>query len=162
MPDEKASPSMRHSALLSTLAVTILSACAVPTWVAENVHPYRINVRQGNYVDQAMVSQLRKGMSQDQVRFILGTPLLTDIFHSNRWDYVYRFKPGDGPAEERRIAVFFVDGRLDYVEGDVVAGTAPELAVAPPARVIDFGAADMSVPPPEEKKSSWWSRLWPW
>lgn len=134
----------------------------MPNWVAENVHPYRINVRQGNYVDQAMVSQLRKGMSQDQVRFILGTPLLTDIFHANRWDYVYRFKPGDGPVVERRIAVFFVDNTLDHVEGDVVAGAGSELAVAPPARVIDLGAADMSQPPAEEKKSSWWSSWWPW
>jgi len=153
---------MRHSLLASTLAATLLAACSFPTWVADHLHPYRINVRQGNYVDQAMVSQLHKGMSQDQVRFILGTPLLVDIFHADRWDYVYRFKPGNGEAEERRMAVFFVDGKLDHVEGDVVAGTAPELAVAPPARVIDLGVADPSVPREEEKKSSWWSSWWPW
>jgi outer membrane protein assembly factor BamE len=153
---------MRHSVLASTLAVTILNACAFPNWVAEKVHPYRINVRQGNYVDQAMVSQLRKGMSQDQVRFILGTPLLVDIFHADRWDYVYRFKLGSGEVQERRMAVFFVDGKLDHLDGDVVAGTAPEMAVAPPARVIDLGVADPSVPREEEKKSSWWSSWWPW
>lgn len=149
---------MRLALLLLPLA---LAACSVPTMVAENVHPYRIDVRQGNYVDQSMVSQLKKGMSQEQVRFVLGTPLLTDVFHADRWDYVYRFKRGNGALEERRMAVFFVDGKLDHVEGDVVAGAPPEVAAAPPARVIDLGGADMSVPP-EEKKPSWWSRLWPW
>lgn len=129
--------------------------------VAENVHPYRIDVRQGNYVDQAMISQLRKGMSQDQVRFVLGTPLLVDIFHSDRWDYVYRFKKGDGPLEDRRISVFFVDGKLDHVAGDVVAGDPPVAAAAPQARVIDLGSAP-GLPPVEEKKSSWWSGWWPW
>ena len=152
---------MRPFLLASTLAATPLAACSVPTWVAEHVHPYRINVRQGNYVDQAMVSQLRKGMSQDQVRFVLGTPLLTDIFHADRWDYIYRFKTGTGEVEERRMAVFFMDGKLDHVEGDVVAGTPPEVAVAPPARVIDLGVADSSTPR-EEEKPSWWSRWWPW
>jgi outer membrane protein assembly factor BamE len=154
---------MRYFAVLaSAFAVTTLTACSLPERVAEKVQPYRIDVRQGNFVDQAMVSQLQKGMSQEQVRFVLGTPLLVDIFHSNRWDYVYRFKRGGGGEETRRLSVFFVDGKLDRVDGDVVAGTPPEVAVAPPARVIDLGVADPSAPREEEKKSSWWSSWWPW
>jgi outer membrane protein assembly factor BamE len=155
-------PSLPRARLLSLLAVATLSACSVPTLVAENVHPYRIDVRQGNYVDQAMVSQLKKGMSQEQVRFVLGTPLLSDIFHADRWDYVYRFKRGSGKLEDRRMSVFFVEGKLDHVAGDVVAGEPPEAAMAPPARVIDLGGSAGSAPPAEKKTSSWWSGWWPW
>ena len=53
------------------------------------VTPYRIEIQQGNYVSQDMVAQLKPGMTKEQVRFVLGTPLVTDIFHADRWDYVY-------------------------------------------------------------------------
>lgn len=85
------------------------------------VSPYRIDVRQGNYLSQEMVSQLKKGMTKDQVRYALGTPLLKDMFHANRWDYVYTFATGKGDKEERKVTVFFdADGRLLSVAGDVV------------------------------------------
>lgn len=103
------------------------------------VKPYVIDVRQGNFVTQEMVSQLKVGMSKDQVRYILGTPLLTDIFHVERWDYVYRFKPGQDEAQQRRIAVFFADGKLVKVDGDVVAATTPlDASGAAQNRVLDI------------------------
>ena len=83
--------------------------------------PYRIDVRQGNYVTQEMVSQLKTGQSMDQVRFILGTPLVADPFHAERWDYVYRFQPGHGEAQQRRITVYFSDGKLARITGDVMS-----------------------------------------
>lgn len=148
---------MRYSPVLATaFAVTTLAACSVPTMVAEKVQPYRIDVRQGNYVDQTMVSQLKKGMSQEQVRFILGTPLLVDLFHSNRWDYVYRFKRGNGGLETRNLSVFFVEGKLESVDGDVVAGAPPEAeSAAPAARVID-----LTTPATETKESGRWWWFW--
>jgi outer membrane protein assembly factor BamE len=82
---------------------------------------YRIDVRQGNYVDQEMVGQLRKGMTREQVRFVLGTPLVVDMFRENRWDYVYRFTEGWGEPQTRTLSLFFVNDRLDSVEGDVMA-----------------------------------------
>lgn len=82
---------------------------------------YRIDVRQGNYVDQEMVAQLRKGMTRDQVRFALGSPLVVDIFRENRWDYVYRFTEGWDDPQTRTLSLFFVDDKLDSVEGDVMA-----------------------------------------
>jgi outer membrane protein assembly factor BamE len=82
---------------------------------------YRIDVRQGNYVDQEMVSQLRKGMTRDQVRFALGSPLVVDMFRENRWDYVYRFTEGWGEPQTRTLSLFFVDDKLNSVEGDVLA-----------------------------------------
>jgi hypothetical protein len=79
-------------------------------------------------------------MTKDQVRFILGTPLVTDLFHADRWDYVYRFKPGHGEAQQRRFVVYFAEGKLARLSGDVVAeaqsATEPQPAAA--ARVIDI------------------------
>lgn len=104
----------RH-ALLLVLTCT-LAACSVPQLVT----PYRMEIQQGNYVSQEMVSQLRPGMSREQVRFVLGTPLLTDIFHADRWDYVFYRDVLGGVREERKLTVIFVDGKLARLEGDVV------------------------------------------
>jgi outer membrane protein assembly factor BamE len=92
--------------------------------------PYRIDIQQGNFVSPEMVAQLKRGMTKEQVRFVLGTPLVTDIFHAERWDYIYLLdRPGE-PRERRRLAVFFEDGKLSRLEGDVVA----EAGDAEPAR----------------------------
>ena len=96
-------------------SVVALSGCSL----AERLTPYKIDVRQGNDVTPEMVAQLKKGMSKDQVRFVLGTPLVTDVFHADRWDYVYRFQPGRGKVSERRLTVYFKDGVLDRVIGDI-------------------------------------------
>lgn len=125
-------------------ASLLLGACSVDSMVSA----YRIDVRQGNYVDQAMVAQLRSGMTREQVRFVLGTPLITDMFHENRWDYVYRYTEGWEEAETRRLTLFFIDDKLSSVDGDVVAaGSGPEEAVAPPAR-----SRVVEVPPLAGKK----------
>jgi outer membrane protein assembly factor BamE len=88
---------------------------------------YRMEVQQGNYVSQEMVSQLRAGMTRDQVRFVMGTPLVTDVFRPDRWDYIYmRRRANAREFEERRLTVFFENDRLARVEGDVVAGDVPE------------------------------------
>jgi outer membrane protein assembly factor BamE len=78
-----------------------------------------------------MVSQLKPGMTKDQVRNTLGTPLLTDIFHADRWDYVYRLEAADGKREQRRLTVFFVDDKLARVAGDVVPAAPKPEAAAP-------------------------------
>lgn len=79
--------------------------------------PYRPDIQQGNFVSQEMVAQLKEGMTQDQVRFVLGTPLLTDIFHAERWDYVFRLAKGNGELTTSRVTVFFKDNRLARFEG---------------------------------------------
>lgn len=84
--------------------------------------PYRIEIQQGNYVTQEMVVQLKPGLTRDQVRYVMGTPLLNDIFHEERWDYVFvRQRANSRDVEYRRIAVFFEDGKLKRVDGDIVA-----------------------------------------
>lgn len=114
-----ASRNAMRKLLSSVLLVTAVSGC---TAVGDFLKPYRIDVRQGNFITQEMVSQLKPGMSRDQVRFVLGTPLVADVFHADRWDYVYRFQPGKGALQERRLSVVFESGKLVRVEGDVRPG----------------------------------------
>ncbi len=89
------------------------------------ITPYKVEIQQGNFVSQEMVSQLKPGMSKEQVRFVLGTPLLTDIFHAERWDYVYWRETPAGEREQRKFAVYFDDGRLARVDGDIAASGEP-------------------------------------
>ena len=139
----------------STLLVAALCGCSsVPRLVNE----YKIDVQQGNVLTQEMVSQLRPGLSKDQVRFILGTPVLIDMFHANRWDYVYRLQKGSGgTAEMRKFSAFFdTSDKLVRVAGDVTAAQPADLGVLPEThrREIDLGsiAADSVAPPPGEEK----------
>lgn len=126
--------------------ITLLSACSSNT-MTRVVKPYRIDVRQGNYVSQEMLSQLTPGMSQEQVRFIMGSPLLVDVFHADRWDYYYRFSQGYKQPQERRVTLFFKDGKLDHLEGDVVAGSGEHTELPVASRVIDVtGPAAASAP----------------
>ena len=112
---------MRTILLVIFLLSPLLAACNP----LRALSVYRMEIQQGNYLTQEMVSKLQAGMTRDQVRFVLGTPLLTDIFHDNRWDYVYRRQRADSrEVEERRLSVFFDNDRLVRVEGDVTTGLA--------------------------------------
>lgn len=123
------------------LPALFLAGCSNTPDIASRLSPYRIDVRQGNYVTQEMVAKLRPGMSRDQVRFVLGTPLVNDMFHADRWDYVYRFQPGRGEVQLRRLVVFFEDGKLARLGGDVVAETTAAAAPAESAaRVVEVPA----------------------
>jgi outer membrane protein assembly factor BamE len=119
--------------------VLLLAACSslpdvsVPD-VTSVITPYRIDIRQGNFVSQEMVAQLKPGMTRDQVRFVLGTPLVTDIFHADRWDYVYRFQPGRGEVQQRRLTVYFEEGKLTRVAGDVVGSDTHDAAAVATSR----------------------------
>lgn len=79
--------------------------------------PYRPDIQQGNFVSQEMVAQLKEGMTQDQVIFLLGTPLLNDVFHADRWDYAFRLQKGNGEITTSRVTVFFQDNLVSHFEG---------------------------------------------
>ena len=112
-------------AVLPLIVAFALAACGYVPRIP-GVTPYRIDIQQGNYISQDMVAQLKPGMSKDQVRSALGTPLLADIFHADRWDYVFwREKPG-AEREQRKLTVFFEDGRLTRLDGDLVAAGATQ------------------------------------
>lgn len=79
---------------------------------------YRIAVQQGNIIDQKKVDQLKLGMSKRQVQFVMGSPLLNDAFHENRWDYIYQLRKGDDTLRNRRFTLYFDDDKLVSYEGD--------------------------------------------
>jgi outer membrane protein assembly factor BamE len=117
--------------LLPGLTAVLLSWGCSGVPILPGLMPYKMEIQQGNFVTQDMVSRLKPGMTKDQVRFILGTPLVTDIFHAERWDYVYtRVPEGGGAMEQRRLAVFFDAGKLSRLEGDVVSQAASAAAPA--------------------------------
>lgn len=103
--------------------------------VLPGLTPHKIDIQQGNYVTQEMVSKLKPGMSKSQVRFALGTPLVVDPFHADRWDYVYVQQKGGRTVEQRHIAVIFKDEKLVRIDGDVApapsAAAAGETAATP-------------------------------
>lgn len=147
---------LRTRLLPLAASCVLLAACSLkPSFLNE----YRIDVQQGNVLNQDMVAQLKPGQTRDQVRFLLGTPLITDIFHQQRWDYVYRYQNGQtGQVESRKFAVFFdTEGRLERVAGDVEVAEVAELTTpAAKSQLVDLGelsgeAADKPLPPPEER-----------
>jgi outer membrane protein assembly factor BamE len=79
--------------------------------------PYRPDIQQGNFVSQEMLNQLKVGQTRDQVRFILGSPLLTDVFHDDRWDYPFYLARGNGELTTSRVTVFFKDDKVERFEG---------------------------------------------
>lgn len=103
--------------------------------------PYRPDIQQGNFVSREMVAQIKEnmkekgGMTPDQVRFVMGTPLLQDVFHKDRWDYPFRLEKGNGEIITSHVSLFFKDGRLVRVEGgdlptekdyiSLIAGSSP-------------------------------------
>lgn len=86
---------------------------------------FRVDVQQGNVITQEMLAQLKPGMDKKKVNYIMGSPAITDTFHSNRWDYVYTFQEGHKKARMRRVTLLFEDDKLVSVDGDVKAATGP-------------------------------------
>ena len=115
------------------LLFVLLTACgsAAPT-----VKPFKMDIQQGNVVTSKMLLQLRPGMTKSQVRFIMGTPLIVDSFHKDRWDYFYQLRQAGKIVEQRRVILDFDKEFLTKVRGDVVpegtagAATGSETSVA--------------------------------
>lgn len=170
---------------LAAIAVLLLASCGSARLPLPDFKPYRMEIQQGNFVSQEMVSQLKPGMTKDQVRFVLGTPLIADSFHAERWDYVFRRqRVNSSELEHRKIAVFFENDKLKRVEGDIsaaanadpaavklpgaqpapVAGAAARSEPATPAAADGAKPASAAVapmPPAQDQpaEKSWWQRL---
>lgn len=95
------------------LGMTALSGCTGSRFG----FPYKTGVQQGNWITKDQVALLRPGMTREQVRFALGTPMLTSALHANRWDYPYYFRAGNGKVEERVFTVLFDGGQLASWKG---------------------------------------------
>ena len=81
---------------------------------------YKIDIRQGNFIEQATVDRLQLGMSKQQVVRLLGTPMVVDPFHLQRWDYIYTFYPrgNQNQGQRRHLSLFFEGDSLSRIEGD--------------------------------------------
>jgi len=144
---------MEARVILVALALASLTACGwVPTLPLGPLKPYQMDIQQGNVVTQEMIAKVQPGMTRSQVRFALGTPLVADVFHPDRWDYVYQHRKGGELREQRRIVVVFKDDRLVRIEGDVVPARSlpggqtgekdqPDAPAAPPRVESSSGAS---------------------
>lgn len=121
-------------------------AGAVPNMLDRTPLMHRPDVQQGNIVTQEMVDQLRPGMARRQVKYIMGTPILVDVFHQDRWEYIYSMTEGRGPRTQKQISLHFADDKLISIEGDY--RPQPPGAAAPPPKEIIVTVPDYE---PEEK-----------
>ena len=118
-------PDLQHLCARLTVilvASASLAACGslnnASTSIASVVTPYKMDIVQGNFVSKEQAAALKTGMTRAQVRDVLGTPLLTSIFHADRWDYVFTFKRQGLEPQARRVTVFFKGDALERVEAD--------------------------------------------
>jgi outer membrane protein assembly factor BamE len=134
---------------ISVLLLGLLAGCS-----GLNIGPHRIDVQQGNALDQESIARLKPGLSRSQVRFLLGTPLVVDPFRTDRWDYVYVLHKAGKLAEQRRLSLFFDGDTLLRIEGQLPPGeTGVQTAVAATGAAVAAAqtgapAAPMPVAPP--------------
>ena len=133
------------------LGIAALCGCSTsPFNFAPNFSwTHRVDIQQGTVVTKDMADKLQIGMTREQVRFILGTPLIADVFHVNRWDYPYRFQPGRGEIQERKFTVFFESDRLARFDSDPL----------PTEEEFRKGQKGELPPLPEAPGKSWWGRV---
>ena len=110
-------PILKKLLPLFIVCCTMLAGCgaSVPT-----IKPFKMDIQQGNVVTSKMLLQLKPGMTKSQVRFIMGTPLVVDSFHKDRWDYFYQMRQAGKIIEQRRVILDFEKELLTKVRGDVV------------------------------------------
>lgn len=108
--------------LAAPAALVLLAGCAtvddVSHRITSSITPYKVEVVQGNFVSKEQVEALKPGMSREQVRQILGSPLVTSLFHADRWDYVFTLKRKGIAEQQRRLTVFFQGDAMERAEGD--------------------------------------------
>lgn len=109
---------------LGVLVCAGLTACgsfnSASNQMARIITPYKVEVVQGNFVSKEQVQALRPGMARAQVREILGSPLVTSVFHADRWDYVFTIRRQGIEAQSRKLTVFFKGDELEKFEGDTM------------------------------------------
>lgn len=126
----------KHLIIVTCFASLFLTSCV-----------YKLNIQQGNIVTQEMIDQLEPNMNKRQVRYVMGTPLTLDVFHQERWDYVYSTEPGGEVRKQKRISLIFKDERLAKIQGDFHPSNKP-----PPE---DIEEANVLVPKRKLQESLW-------
>ena len=88
---------------------------------------YKMDIQQGNVIEQDMLNKLKPGMDKNQVKFIMGTPVIIDPFHNERWEYIFSMQKAGGVREQRHITLHFDDDKLTYVSGDIEVSDTPRI-----------------------------------
>lgn len=152
---------MSHKNNSLFLALLLLGGCkqlsGIPVPTLPGLGPHKIDIQQGNVVTQEMLEKLQPGMTRNQVRFVLGTPLIVDPFRNDRWDYVYTLNKKGERIEQRQLKVYFKDDRMDRYEGDFVvdakaAAKPGEPSVVVPVAKPAAAIAPVTKPPAEAVK----------
>lgn len=135
-----------------TAAIAGLAGCASSaphtlSWRSFGV--YKIDINQGNYLSQDMVDKLKVGMTQQQVKQTLGTPLIESPFRKDRWDYVYEFSRQGEVREHRKFTVWFAESKLTRWDGDKMPQSVAELNRSATAKLL----------PKDSSGEGWWQRL---
>lgn len=102
--------------LLTLMITALIAGCSTLRFPGV----YRIDIPQGNFITEDMLTELRPGMTPEQVRFVLGPPTLQDPFSEGSWRYLMTYLPGEGEPVKQEIVVFFQDGRYSHYEGEVI------------------------------------------
>jgi len=101
--------------LITSLFIALIGGCSnIDSLGFPGVH--KIDIQQGNLITDEMVELLRPGLTQKQVQYVMGTPLVVDTFNPSHWDYIYQYRHGDGRFEERKLRVIFKQGRVIRIE----------------------------------------------
>jgi outer membrane protein assembly factor BamE (lipoprotein component of BamABCDE complex) len=138
---------LRSLLAASALAAAVLAGCSwVPSWGV-----YKIDINQGNFVTQDLVERLRVGQTKSQVRSLLGTPLVADAFHANRWDYIYRFESSGRLREEHRLSILFDDDKVTRWTNDTLPVS--------PIRGYAGETRDGVTRSVSAEDNSWWGRI---
>lgn len=131
-----ANPRYGAQTVFILLACTVLASCSSGSSSTSRsainpvnwISPYKIDVIQGNFVSREQVEQLRPGLSRNEVKAVLGTPLLASLFHADRWDYVFTLKRQGVAPQSFKYTVFFKGDQLERFEGDAMPSEAEFIA----------------------------------
>ncbi|MEQ1638230.1 MAG: outer membrane protein assembly factor BamE [Methylococcales bacterium] len=105
------------------VASLTLTACSTVMEYLPGI--YKVDIKQGNIIDQAMIDQLSPNMTKRQVLYVMGSPMLSDFFHKQRWDYIYSTREAGDPKIQKRVALFFNGDELVKIEGDFTPSSKP-------------------------------------
>ncbi len=157
-------PNVLIPLILGAAACTLGGCSMLPSWgsitsvsgekVMGLVTPYRVEIVQGNVLTKEQVERTKPGMTREQVRDILGSPLLTDIFHNDRWDYTFTIRRQGTPFEQRKVVAWFEGDTLKKLdvpdnlptEREFIAAIAPKFG-AGPARKLELTEAEVKALP---------------
>jgi outer membrane protein assembly factor BamE len=138
--------------IITCFTVLWLTACSIADW--RLVH--RIDVQQGNVISQDALNQLTPGMTRRQVQFVMGSPMVADVFHQDRWDYIFLMQPGNGEVSREHVTLFFEDDTLARISG-TMRPQQPAGDVSPAEEQVT-----LVVPPAERVSPGLLNRLWHW